>query len=421
VTVTWELAAPPVEAVAFHGRGPRALAEWDAAVELDAVLWLTQLPARLNRCDDTVRGQFADAVDAFLAGPQWLRTAFVTDPLARAWLAALRSSVDIEPSSPRTLDELLSQAPVVLMPVLAVAAPGTSWKASIAQGMRSGPFGGDAILTGPVSGSLRVNEDGTIAMALPYGAIGFSTVGGQIRVDRSSLSGAPSGKDGPSFRLRTRVTSRGVWGVELLDGASFPELPAGDATTYPATEGVAQDIQRRLTDCLDLLIDMWPESIPDVASRFRALLPILTPDKRWRSATTSDLPLTIQLTLADREDPLELAEALVHESAHTKLDELQVMTPLLLNGPERIFHHPWRPDPRPLIGVLLGAHAFANVLRLYESALARGTADVASLLRRVEQGHAEVASALDTLEESGDFTTVGESLYRQLRYGVLGE
>lgn len=66
--------------------------------------------------------------------------------------------------------------------------------------------------------------------------------------------------------------------------------------------------------------------------------------------------------------PLTLALALVHEFQHTKLWVLLDLVPLLDRPPvDRLFYAPWRPDPRPLRGLLHGAYAYLGLSRFWEA------------------------------------------------------
>ncbi|WP_340375025.1 HEXXH motif-containing putative peptide modification protein [Streptomyces sp. SS7] len=59
-----------------------------------------------------------------------------------------------------------------------------------------------------------------------------------------------------------------------------------------------------------------------------------------------------------------MAATFVHEARHQLLTALGDLTPLfvpLREGPEPVYFAPWRNDPRPLRGLLYGAHAFAGV------------------------------------------------------------
>jgi HEXXH motif-containing protein len=108
-----------------------------------------------------------------------------------------------------------------------------------------------------------------------------------------------------------------------------------------------------------------------------------------------------------------VAEALVHETAHVKLDALDHLAPLLENGEEEGFRHPWREDIRPLRGVLLGAHAFLNVALFYQRMVEAGISPDEST-REIDQRRREVAEALDILDKHAVFTPAGQGLFDRL-------
>jgi HEXXH motif-containing protein len=72
------------------------------------------------------------------------------------------------------------------------------------------------------------------------------------------------------------------------------------------------------------------------------------------------------ISLGD-EDPLRIAEALVHEHAHTRLRALLWERPM--HGPDGLrYEAPWRRDPRPISGLVQGIGAFALVTAFLHTA-----------------------------------------------------
>ncbi|MGW3244415.1 HEXXH motif domain-containing protein [Streptomyces sp. NPDC001070] len=70
------------------------------------------------------------------------------------------------------------------------------------------------------------------------------------------------------------------------------------------------------------------------------------------------------ITMSFSSDVPSMAVTLVHEARHQLLTALGDLTPLFVparEGPEPLYFAPWREDPRPLRGLLYGAHAFAGV------------------------------------------------------------
>jgi HEXXH motif-containing protein len=71
-------------------------------------------------------------------------------------------------------------------------------------------------------------------------------------------------------------------------------------------------------------------------------------------------------------EPAHLAAALVHEFQHIRLGGLLHLIPLSVDDPRERLYAPWRPDPRPISGVLHGIYAFFGVTEFWR-ALAAGS------------------------------------------------
>jgi HEXXH motif-containing protein len=213
---------------------------------------------------------------------------------------------------------------------------------------------------------------------------------------------------------RLRFDSRNFisGGIELLSDEYCPELARGEGDV-PCSLG-NDIISRQLRDCLSTLELIWPEAIGDIHSFVRAIVPRESTKGHWNSASTSDLPCVIQVTFNKEEEPLLLAESILHEMSHVKLDIAMRLAPLLSNGPEKIYRHPWRGDLRPMLGVLLGAHAFLAVMLMYQKAVAIGfDRDFAWHEYKLRQR--EVGEALSVLEDHAVFTDAGQQVYEHMR------
>ena len=214
------------------------------------------------------------------------------------------------------------------------------------------------------------------------------------RAARGSLDGRAACRARHSrIDLERRVFVDGT--IELLDGDAYPELSdarSPDEHPSPLAPGaIAEVIERGI----GFLGEHWPAAIGDVRGWLRGVIVITAPGTHVYSASAAALPLIVKLTARSDESPPLLAETLVHETAHGKLESLWDMAPLLADDDAEPFHHhPWRPDPRPLRGVFLAAHVFANVMLLYRNAVERGWAEGA-VPHDVLCG--QVTAALDTL------------------------
>jgi HEXXH motif-containing protein len=114
---------------------------------------------------------------------------------------------------------------------------------------------------------------------------------------------------------------------------------------------------------------------------------------------------------------MTLAEALIHEFSHNKLNALFEVDEVLENAWTPLYTSPVRPDPRPLHGVLLAVHAFLPVARLYEKMIeakepaAQNEAFLGrfAAIRRINREGAEIVLG------NGKATVIGGGLLEEIQ------
>ncbi len=105
-------------------------------------------------------------------------------------------------------------------------------------------------------------------------------------------------------------------------------------------------------------------------------------------------------------DPVSGAEAFAHEVQHVKLGALLDLVDLVKPDDGSRYYAPWRPDPRPAVGLLQGAYAYLGVSgfwrrqRLVAGYQERGDAEYA-------RWRAAAATVVATLRSSGRLTDAG--------------
>jgi len=154
-------------------------------------------------------------------------------------------------------------------------------------------------------------------------------------------------------------------------------------------------------------IEAWVASLREALALIDAHLPVLRDeldlvvqqvvpvgyDERTHlSASYAEAVGTIYMTL--HPNPWTMAEALIHEHQHNKLNALLDLDPVLLNDRSERYASPVRPDPRPLLGVLLAVHAFLPVEALYRAAIDAGQTARTRRLEQVVQKNREGAQVL---------------------------
>nr|WP_235038761.1 HEXXH motif-containing putative peptide modification protein [Kibdelosporangium aridum] len=71
------------------------------------------------------------------------------------------------------------------------------------------------------------------------------------------------------------------------------------------------------------------------------------------------------IALSSKNSAAALADVLIHELQHSKLNALLELVTLRHEGAEHCGYAPWRPDPRPLTGLLHGIYAFVSVVEFF--------------------------------------------------------
>lgn len=107
-----------------------------------------------------------------------------------------------------------------------------------------------------------------------------------------------------------------------------------------------------------------------VRSEVQHVVPLRMAD-RHTSFSLSNLPGAIFVGAGRSRWPV--AEALVHEAAHLRLNHAAEAAPLTFGSRDTVCYSPWRDDPRPVEGIVHGAYAFTLVLGFWLEALASGS------------------------------------------------
>ena len=158
-------------------------------------------------------------------------------------------------------------------------------------------------------------------------------------------------------------------------------------------------------------IPVWYAELPEALHR---IVPVGFEAERHLSASFREAPGVIYMSL--HPDPLTMAEAIVHETQHTKLNSMTWLDPILLNGQSHLTVSPIRPDLRPLMGVLMAVHAFVPVAAMHYGLAARDHAITKSPRFHVRRKEvlATNAAGLDTLRKEAEPTEVGARIIGSL-------
>jgi HEXXH motif-containing protein len=162
-----------------------------------------------------------------------------------------------------------------------------------------------------------------------------------------------------------------------------------------------------LDAALGLIEAASPPLFAELQHTLRRVVPVGYHDQRHLSASYTEAPGLIYMTL--HPDVLTMAEAIVHETQHGKLNALLWHDVVLINGRSEWTTSPVREDLRPLMGVLLAVHAFVPVAHFHRGLAEAGhpIADSEPFRQRREAVLASNADGLRTLWRLGEWTAQG--------------
>lgn len=134
----------------------------------------------------------------------------------------------------------------------------------------------------------------------------------------------------------------------------------------PASQEEIEQSAERFDHALELLRQLWPLAYHALRRHVRALC-ILGQRNHSRSHSPPELPGTILMSLDEVEC---IGDLLCHESSHLRMNVFRFYDPIAhARSAEQEatgFVSPWRPDLRPLRGLVDGVHAFLNVCRYHQ-------------------------------------------------------
>jgi HEXXH motif-containing protein len=242
-------------------------------------------------------------------------------------------------------------------------------------------------------------EDAAALLAEPVAAMLWRT--GRLAEAVARWRGLLAGPPGDAARpLRGSVV------LALTD-----ENPLAMVEAHPDKAGNALALGERSEDewrrALASALELVAQHLPGVAAEMDFLrlrvIPVGYEPEKHLSASYREYVGACYLTLHPRVDVL--AEALVHEFQHNKLNLASYHDELLENDMAERVRSPVRPDLRPLWGVLLAAHAFIPVAELVRRAGQRA---------RFAEIVAQNDAAMATLAEHARPTKVGAALLAEM-------
>lgn len=114
--------------------------------------------------------------------------------------------------------------------------------------------------------------------------------------------------------------------------------------------------------------------------------------------------------------PTSLAEEIIHEASHVRLNTSIAVQPFFENPPEELYDSPLRPDPRPMFGVYHQMFVLRRLKEFYARKIAVSNEEEIERCRTEEAAIDEsLDAALDVIQTHGQLTTVGKELVEHVR------
>ena len=241
----------------------------------------------------------------------------------------------------------------------------------------------------------------------PIALTGLSLAASQVY---NGVRIAPILRDAPISDLR--LDRLYVWsedeGARVLREGGVPNGNALDLGGHPPEAWVSA-----LNEALALVKKALPGWHADLPRSVARIVPVGFGAERHLSASYREAPSQVYMSL--HPDPLTLAEAIVHEGQHGKLNRLLWLDPVLENGWSDWAPSPVRPDLRPLLGVLLAVHAFVPVALLHERLAEHPWPDPQRFVQRRAEVLAGNRNGLEILAERARPTPAGQRLLREIQ------
>ncbi len=259
------------------------------------------------------------------------------------------------------------------------------------------------------------------AKALLADASGLAVALGASRdkVDFPDAPGVPEEREGlrnsKAFYPLSRDLPRLC--LSMVDSnplSMFEAHPDKDGNAIDLGGHPAEEWCSSLGEALKLIEGTVPLWFSELRFGLERIVPVGYLPEAHLSASYREAPGTVYMTL--HPNIVTLAEALIHETQHGKINAYSWIDQVLYNAHSTWTQSAVRPDLRPIWGVLLAVHAFVPVAAMHY-AMAEANHPLASgdwFERRRAQVLKGNANGIATLREKADPTPVGKGILEAL-------
>jgi HEXXH motif-containing protein len=327
-----------------------------------------RVPLRL--LDETFAGSVSASVMAELKAGQHSRRLLL--------LKAIRELLPDSGDAWQVLVDADRRAPEVVRRVLTYPAVG-AWLVRVIRKSRGVivdeiPLADEMAYLGSVAAAAAIRGGVPVSVDVPVrnGRVNLPTIGqfetggvGRVRLrhndDGMWLAGRPAVVTDSLRRHRSEVGGAEVgWTIDDLD-----PYRAFGTVERPARLDQAEYERwcRQLDEAWAILVRRHAGYAAELAQ----VGPVIVPVSRSRGLVASTSSSAFgAIVLSEPESVASLAETLVHELQHSKLNAVLDLV-RLEDGANPLCYAPWRQDPRPLPGLLHGIYAFMSVVEFWRT------------------------------------------------------
>ncbi|MDG4821731.1 HEXXH motif-containing putative peptide modification protein [Asanoa sp. WMMD1127] len=307
-----------------------------------------------------------------------------------------------------------------------------AWALRTAHALHRGDHtGAEPAWLGAVAATAAVRAGATARLSVQprqRGHLPLPSLGVCTALDPAAPVEFVSGSDGAELRTghrRIKVGADPQWSAvpwlraahgELAVDLRFDHLDADDA---PAPAGAdprtAAAWAERVNPAWQVLVDRHHPVAVEFAEAISVLAPLTDPPAGTVSATGRHAFGAIAMSTPA--SPRSVAVTFAHELQHAKLSAVMDLFPLVSGDPGGRHYAPWRPDPRPLIGLVHGVYAHLAIADFWRRELRTPDGELSLVAFEFVRWRDAVRDTAARLAGNDRLTDLG----RRLIHGVLAE
>jgi len=232
--------------------------------------------------------------------------------------------------------------------------------------------------------------------------------GTRTRFCLDELPGRHSALNGASDLFTTRMES---YNLSVLTRSAIGALPP-ISTPFKFTRRSMSSCIEACREAIEVLRTHANQYLIWVDRAMRYVLPIHSPARFLRSASEWGLPGVVQMSF--NATPVSLAEMLVHESSHQYFHMVQRYEATHDPNDTRLYYSPLKGTGRPAEMILLGFHAFANVVLFYRACMDNGFYDDDNCRAQERRHLSDLKTLAEQLRTMDSLTASGRRLWEPL-------